>query len=393
MRQFRSLTRDQKLLVYSGLLWGFGMSLFVYIQPLYISYLGATPEQIGLALGLSGLVVTVAYIPVGLWSDRRGRKPVIIAGWTLATLSGLAMALAPDWRWFIPAWSGFLLSNFALPAMNGYIAAGARSDQLYRTFTFISASSPVGSLLSPAIGGWIGQAFGLRSVYMLASIFFFLSTLVLLGLTPQSPQPVEKRTSRRTLLFNRVFLLQIGFAFLLFTSLELGQVMASKFLQDVRGWGLAQIGLMGSLGTLGIAVLTLTLGQMRQEGRRALITGQLLAVSAIILWAVAASPLLIGLAYFIHGSYRVLRPIVSAELAQRLDQSTMSLGYGFQQTAAQLGWALAPLFAGQLYSQNPHWPFLAGAAGLGLTLLLTFGWPSQAQAAQAAGSQTQTATD
>ena len=371
MRQIRLLSRDQRLLILSGLLWGFGMSLFVYIQPLYIAYLGATPEQIGLALGISGLLVTVAYIPVGLWSDRRGRKPVMVAGWALATVSALGMALAPDWRWFIPAWSGYLASNFGVPAMNGYIAGTSRSEDMYRTFAVIAASSPLGSLLSPAIGGWIGENLGLRSVYLLATVFFLLSTLVLAALSPHPPEPAASRSAPRALLLDRGFLAQIGFTFLLFASLELGQVMASKFLQDVRGWSLGQIGLMGTLGTAGIVVVTILLGQMRQGGRGSLLAGQVLALSALLLWALTASPAFIGLAYFLHGSYRVLRPIVSAELARRLNSSTMSFGYGFQQTAAQLGWALAPMLAGQLYTRNPFWPFYAGAIGLALTLALT----------------------
>ena len=71
--------------------------MFLYIQPLYIASLGANPEQIGLTLASSGLMVILLYIPIGLWADRRGRKPVILAGWFLGWLLPpitLAAALA-----------------------------------------------------------------------------------------------------------------------------------------------------------------------------------------------------------------------------------------------------------------------------------------------------------
>src|SRR5262245_50096289 len=86
------MTRDQLLIYLSTLLWGFGMSLFIYIQPLYIAELGATPPQIGMVLALSGLIVPLLHIPIGLWADRHGRRPLIRAGWLLGTLATFAIA-------------------------------------------------------------------------------------------------------------------------------------------------------------------------------------------------------------------------------------------------------------------------------------------------------------
>ena len=105
------MTRDQFLIYLSTLLWGFGLSLFMYIQPLYIAQLGASPAQIGLVLGVSGLIVPLLYIPLGLWADRRGRRPLIQAGWGLGALATFGIALAPDWRWLIPGLTAYQLSN------------------------------------------------------------------------------------------------------------------------------------------------------------------------------------------------------------------------------------------------------------------------------------------
>lgn len=54
-----AFSRDQRLWLINSALTGFGVGLFAYLQPLYIASLGASPEQIGLTLSLSGLIVTL----------------------------------------------------------------------------------------------------------------------------------------------------------------------------------------------------------------------------------------------------------------------------------------------------------------------------------------------
>jgi len=368
----------------SGLLWGFGMSLFLYIQPLYISSLGASPTQIGLVLGISGLAVTFLYIPIGLWADRRGRKPVILAGWGLGAAATFAMALAPDWRWLIPAMVAYLLSNFAMPAYHGYIAAGDRSGNLSRTIAIIGSGASIGSIISPAIGGWVGEHLGLRAVYVGAGIAFTFSTL---ALWPLSDQPVHSsplvRAAPKQLLSNRRFIWQIVFIFLLFFAIELGPVMAPKFLEDVRGLSVGQIGWLGTVSSLGVVLLSLTFGYMPTERRGSLLLSQAVALAAVMLWMSTPVRVFILLAYFIHGSNRVVRPIILGRLARSLDAATLSFGYGFYETAMRLGLAISPAVAGLLYERGPAWPLYAGAAAVSVTMLLTFTLPGARPAARA----------
>jgi DHA1 family multidrug resistance protein-like MFS transporter len=374
------MTRDQFLIYLSTLLWGFGLSLFMYIQPLYIAQLGASPAQIGLVLGLSGLIVPLLYIPLGLWADRRGRRPLIRAGWGLGALATFAIAAAPDWRWLIPGLTAYQLSNFALPAFYGYVAASTPRDQLNRVFAIITSSFAIGSIIAPALGGWIGQAVGLRAVYFWAAVAFTLSTL---AIWPITHQPVEARTHQtnaRLLWSNRPFLWQIGFIFLLFFAIELGQVMAPKFLEDVRGLTISQIGWLGTIGSLGVMLLSLTLGQMPSERRGSLVLSQVVALLALILLLSTSAFVFIGLAYFIHGSNRLVRPIVDARLAHSLTPATLSFGYGFRELAMRSGLAAAPYLAGLLYTYDPFWPLVAGIVGLTLTLLLTFTLPADLRA-------------
>jgi len=240
----------------------------------------------------------------------------------------------------------------------------------------IGSGSSIGSIISPALGGWVGEQFGLRAVYLGAGIAFTLSTM---ALWPLSGQPVHAaslvRTAPKQLLSNRRFIWQIVFIFLLFFAIELGPVMTPKFLEDVRGLSVGQIGWLGTISSLGVVLLSLVLGHMPVDRRGSLLFSQAVALAAMILWVSTPVRAFILLAYFIHGSNRVVRPVVIGRLARSLDAATLSFGYGFYETAMRLGLAIAPGVAGLLYERGPAWPLYAGAAAVSVTMLLTFTLP------------------
>src|SRR5260363_221095 len=62
---------------------------------------GDNPFQVGLALGIYGLMQAIFYILFGKASDRLGRKPVFAAGLLIFALGSAVAAAAPDINWFI----------------------------------------------------------------------------------------------------------------------------------------------------------------------------------------------------------------------------------------------------------------------------------------------------
>ncbi|WP_293222571.1 MFS transporter, partial [Ottowia sp.] len=55
---------------------------------------GDDPALIGLAMGIYGLTQAVMQVPLGLASDRIGRKKVIVAGLVVFALGSMVAALA-----------------------------------------------------------------------------------------------------------------------------------------------------------------------------------------------------------------------------------------------------------------------------------------------------------
>ncbi len=371
--RFVVINRDLGLIYLSIFLWGLGSYLYFYLQPLYITQLGASPQQVGLALGLGSFIVTFLYAPIGLWADRYGRKQIVLLGWSLGTLATFAMTLAPDWRWFTPALAVYALSNFAVAVLYGYITVNAPVARRGEVFATLASVGSLGSIVAPAIGGWIGETFGLRAVYLVASLIYTASTLALLPLSSQPLEPQASRTSAGALLRTRGFAGHILFVFCLFFATDVGLVLAPKYLGEVRALTLNQIGWLGTWGAIGMMILVYSLSKLRGEGLRAMLIGLLLAIAGLVLLVASQSMALLVVAFFINGGSRLIRPSLLARIGRLLGPTNLSFGLGIQQTAMQLGLAVSPYVAGLLYARNAAWPFYAGLGSLGIMLLVILG--------------------
>lgn len=372
VQRFIVVNRDLGLLYLSSFLWGFGAFLYFYLQPLYVTQLGATPEQVGLALGLGSFVVTFLYAPIGLLADRYGRKQMILLGWSIGTLATFGMAFAPDWRWFTPALGAYILSNFAVAVMYGYMTTSAPPERRGEAFALVSSFISLGSIVAPAIGGWIGEQFGLRTVYFVAAIVFTCSTLVLLPLRNQPAEPRANRSSAGALLRKRAFVVQMITVFFLFFAVDVGLVLAPKYLEEVQGLTLHEIGWLGTWGAIGIIVLLYGLSKLPGEGLPALVLALLLSIGGLLLLLLGGNNLsVLAIAFLINGGNRLLRPSVLVRIGHLLGPENLSFGLGIQQTAMQLGLAVSPSVAGLLYAQQPIWPFYVGLGALGIMVVVT----------------------
>ena len=62
---------------------------------------GDDPALVGLAMGIYGLTQALLQMPMGIASDRFGRKPVILAGLVVFVLGSFIAAWAPNLVWLV----------------------------------------------------------------------------------------------------------------------------------------------------------------------------------------------------------------------------------------------------------------------------------------------------
>lgn len=361
--------RDLYLVTFSLLIWGIGEGLFYIFQPLYIQKLGADPIMIGTVLGINAVGMTLSQIPSGYLADRVGRRPVMWFSWGMGVVSSLVMASARNLRGFVIGLLLYGLTSAVLAPMNSYIAHARSNWTVGRAVTFTAAGFSIGAVVGPLVGGMIGERFGLRSVYWLTAVMFFISTVIVLFIRKQPVEKHDESEPQPGLLRNPRFVMSLGLILMIMFSTYLPIPLAANFLQNERGLSLTSIGQLGSFQNLGNAVFALTLGHL--PALTAFIAGEaaLLAVS-LLLWKGSGMGYY-GLAYFLMGGFRLSRTLSVAFIQPIVGKNQLGLAFGVVESVNSLALILTPILAGFLYDRNPLLVFRAGAVVLLFSLTLT----------------------
>lgn len=363
--------RDLYLIAVSLLFWGMGEGLFFIFQPLYIQELGADPVLIGTILGINGAIMALAQIPFGYLSDRYGRRTILWLSWTLGVVATLIMALAQNLSIYVVGLLFYGLTAAVIAPMNSYIAAARGDWSVGKALTFISASYSVGAAFAPMAGGWIGERYGLRSIYLISSGIFAVSSVIVLFIRKQAVEAHDPSAKRFDILKNPRFVLSLGMISMITFATYLPQPLTSNFLQNERGLVLSQIGQLGTVMNISNVIFLLILGHIPVIS--AFVIGEVAMIGfSLLLWLGSGLPWFI-LAYALLGGYRLSRSIASAFVRPLVKDAQVGLAFGFVETASTFAIVFAPILAGILYDQRPESVFVVSigilAASLSLTLL------------------------
>jgi len=362
------MTRDLRLVGFALLFWGIGEGLFIYFQTLYLEQLGANPVQIGGYLGLAALMMTVTHIPAGALTDHLGPKKVMNAGWLSGLLAAVVMYIAPTLPVFVAGMMLYYSTALIMAPLNSYLTAVRGEWSVTRVLTSSGAMYSTGAIVGSVLGGFIGEALGLRSAYGLATIFFLVSTLFFLSIKSQPVEPPVGRGRYRALLSNAALGRFLGLASIAFFAMFLSWPLTPNYLQNVRQIPLLVIGTLGSFNALGMVLLNLSVGRI--DPRQGFIICHLaVGASTLFFWLVTGTPWL-ALGYFLAGGSRTARPLVTAQVENLVNRAELGLTYGLVETVASLTMVCAPPIAGLLYRAAPGLPFPVSLGMIGVSLLL-----------------------
>ncbi|NCA71727.1 MAG: MFS transporter [Sphingobacteriia bacterium] len=176
-----------------------GLFMVLPVFALYAHDLaGATPLLVGLAIGAYGLTQAIFQIPLGLLSDRVGRKPVIYGGLILFALGSVIAALANSIEWVILG--RVLQGSGAIAAATIALTADlTRESVRTRAMAAIGISVALSFAAALVIGPPLARWLGISGIFWLTALLALAGMLVLAYLVPTPDRSLIHRDAQPVL--------------------------------------------------------------------------------------------------------------------------------------------------------------------------------------------------
>ncbi len=187
---------------------------------------GDDPAMIGLAMGLYGLTQALFQLPIGLASDRIGRKPVIVAGLLVFAAGSLIAAMADSLTGLMAgrAIQGAGAVSAAVTALLADLTRdGVRTKAMAMVGGSIGLMFALALVLAPLLNAWIGLSgiFGLTCALALAGI-----AVVLWVVPPEPRQHADAPKGKFSELLGQSDLLRLNFGVFILHTVQMSMWVA-----------------------------------------------------------------------------------------------------------------------------------------------------------------------
>jgi MFS family permease len=375
----QQLAARRLLLVGIPLFWS---SMYVYNSYLsvYARSLGASLSLVGIIVGMYGFTQLVLRIPIGIASDRWGRrKPFVLLGTLAGAVGCAAMLIAPQ-PWVLLLGRGLAGTSAACwVTLSVLLVASYPHDQVVRATSVASALSGLGSTLSSMAGGQLAEWTNVRAPFW-AGIGLGIVATLLLALIKEPPRPARKPLSVASLLsVGRVPLVLVVSILALFNqyiSWAMTQGFVPIYAADL-GASKAQLGLLMSTWQGSYALVAFWAGHVAAKlgDRWTVALGfVLITASTLATPLVRVLPVLVALRA-VHGiGVGLNSPVLMGGALLAVNVERRGAAMGFYQAIYAIGMVAGPAISG-LYADQVGLEttfFVTGLIGLATTVATLF---------------------
>lgn len=341
---------------------------------IYNSYLSVYAESINPSLSLVGVIVAaygftqlVLRIPVGITSDRLGRrKPFVLAGALFGSLSCAALLIAPQ-SWVLVLGRGLAgVAAACWVPLTVLLVATYPQDQMVKATSMATALSAIGMTIASAAGGALAQATNLRVPFWVG-IALGLATAVMVGTVREPRAAAKKPVSIPALV--AVGRVPIVLAVSLFAMLNqyVSWSMTHAFIPIYAkelGVDNAGLGMLMSVWQGVYALFSFASGPlgMRLGTRWSVALGLLLSTLGVALTPLTGSIVPLALLRALHGAgVGIMSPVAMAGAVSAVAPEKRGAAMGFFQSIYAIGMVAGPAVSG----------VFADSLGLTPTFLIT----------------------
>ena len=166
-------------------------ALLPVLAPYAAELSGNTPLLIGLAVGAYGLTQAILQIPLGMLSDRVGRKPVIIAG-LLVFAAGSAVAAMSETIHMVIAGRLLQGAGAVSATLAAMIADGTREQVRTRSMAVFGVGIGLSFVIAFIVGPAVAAYAGVPTLFWMAAVLAMVGVALLRLVPDDIKQPAAK---------------------------------------------------------------------------------------------------------------------------------------------------------------------------------------------------------
>ena len=315
---------------------------------------GSDAARVGWALGAYGLTQAIMQIPLGMASDRYGRRVVIVSGMVLFVVGGVICALAENVNWII---AGRTLQGLGAvsAAITAWVADATRPEVRTRAMAMVGASIGLSFAVSLVLSPVIVGAFGLSGLFWAISLLGFVCLLIAAFAVPSVPRQDEDIIQARAgEVLRHTDLLRLNFGvFVLHSVLMAMFIVMPGLLAKLGGYD------SGSLWKVYLPVIAISFVAMvpavfytetRRMHKRALDTSVLgmAVVLALMSWFTGSFVGMFVLLVLFFVAFNILEALQPSLVSRVAPPAYKGLALGFYNTSQSLGVFLGGVMGGML---------------------------------------------
>jgi multidrug resistance protein len=360
-----------------------GFGIIIPLLPFYAETFGASPLVIGLLFAVFSVCQLVAAPVLGDWSDRYGRRPVLIFSLLGTVVSFVMLALAGSVFMLFLARIVDGLSGGNISTARAYVADVTEPKDRARAYGLIGAAFGLGFIFGPALSGLLASISYTAPIWAAAGITLIATGVAWLWL-PETihraragtgaplrnlPQMLKRPDLGRVLVIDFVY----WFAFAIFqTTFALFTARRFQFNASQTGYFFSAFGILGAVVQGGfIRPVVHRLGD-----KPTFIVGLVCSAAGLVaatlthsvaIFAMTLVPLALGIGFG--------HPTVSSLVSRAARGDEQGRVQGAASAIESLGRTVGPVWGNAaLQRYGDASPYISAAAFLLLTLLLSVGY-------------------
>ncbi len=360
-----------------------GIGLVIPVMPTIMNEMDLNGSIMGYMVATFAIAQLIVSPIAGKWTDRYGRKIMIIIGLIIFSLSELLFGLGTAVEvLFISRILGGISGAFIMPAVTAFIADITSEQQRSKALGYMSAAINTGFIFGPGIGGFL-VGFGTRAPFFAAAILGGVAVVISLVFLKEPERHIyeETNTIKNKTSFKRIFAPIYIFAFLLlfFSSFSLAsfESLFSLFVDHKFQFTPTDIAIFvtggGLVGAIAQVVLfdwlTKNFGEIK-------LTLYCFIISALLVFAMTVvnsylSVMITSCIVFI--GFDLIRPALTTYLSKVADNEQGFIG-GMNSMFTSMGNIFGPVIGGLLFDFNFNFPYYFATIVLVFGIIISLFW-------------------